>query len=62
MLQASFTYEAARAALGWKSDQRLRNDKRRGLLRVQFLGHRTAQIKRQELVRYAKEYGLTLFI
>jgi hypothetical protein len=59
---SSFTYEAAAKALGWRSDRRLRNDKRKGLLHVQFLGYRTAQIKRQELVRYAREYGLVLYL
>lgn len=59
---ASFTYADAAKALGWKSDWRLREDMRGGLLHVQRLGHRTAQIKRGELVRYAKQYGYTLFV
>jgi len=54
---ASYTYKAAAQILGWRSDWRLREDKRQGILKVQFIGHRTAQIKRQELVRYAKQYG-----
>jgi hypothetical protein len=61
VIPASYTYKAAAEVLGWRSDWRLREDKRKGLLRVQFLGHRTAQIKRTELVRYAREYGYTLF-
>lgn len=60
MNPASYTYEAARQKLGWRSDWRLREDMRRGLLRVQRLGHRTVQIKHGELVRYSKEYGYTL--
>lgn len=59
---SSFTYEAAAKALGWRSDRRLRDDRKKGLLIVQVLGARTVQIKRHELVRYAREYGLTLYL
>lgn len=60
MKPASFTYESGAKALGFRSVFPLKEARRKRLLRVKRVGHRTVLIPRQELERFGKLRGLTL--
>jgi hypothetical protein len=60
MKPASFTYQAAQAALGLPSDKRLRKAVKNRILKVTRLGHRTLLIPRQQLEKWARNRNLVL--